>query len=121
MLLRLHIYVSEIRPGFVHLGILFIVYVTFIRLIVLYSRCRVNRSTNLSVFLYDVINFCFASTAVWAPCRRSQPVGCVVHSVTLATTHGMTEGEKWRLMKETGPVTTEIPARDSDRDTPTKG
>ena len=77
MLLRLHIYVSEIRPGFVHLGILFIVSVTFIRLIVLYSRCRVNRSTNLSVFLYDVIHFCFASTAVWAPCRRSQPVGCV--------------------------------------------
>ena len=28
----------------------------------------------------------------------------------LATTHGMMEGEKWSLMKETGPVTTEIPA-----------
>ena len=43
-------------------GHLFIVYVTFIRLIVLYSRCRVNRSTNLSVVLYYVICFCFAST-----------------------------------------------------------
>ena len=32
--------------------------------------------------------------------KRSRP--------KLATTHGMTEGEKWRLMKETGPVTTEI-------------
>ena len=34
--------------------------------------------------------------------KRSRP--------KLATIHGMTEGEKWRLMKETGPVTTEIPA-----------
>ena len=44
------------------LGYLFIVYVTLLRLIVLYSRCRVNWSTNLSVFLYYVI-FLFASTA----------------------------------------------------------
>ena len=58
-------------------GYLSIIYVTLIRLIVLYSWCRVHRSTNLSVVLYDVIYFCFASTAVWAPCRRSQPVGCV--------------------------------------------
>ena len=34
--------------------------------------------------------------------RRSRP--------KLSTTHGMTEGEKRHLMKETGPVTTEIPA-----------
>ena len=34
--------------------------------------------------------------------KRSRP--------KLATAHGMTEGEKRRLMKETGPVTTEIPA-----------
>ena len=34
--------------------------------------------------------------------KRSRP--------RLATAHGMTEGEKRRLMKETGPVTTEIPA-----------
>ena len=54
-----------------------IVYVTFIRLIVLYSWCRVNRSTNLSIVLHDVIYFCFVSTAVWALCRHSQPVGCV--------------------------------------------
>ena len=33
--------------------------------------------------------------------KRSRP--------KLATAHGMTEGEKRRLMKETGPVTTEIP------------
>ena len=58
-------------------GYLFIVYVTLIRLIVLYSQCRVNWSTNLFVVLYDVIYFCFASTEVWAPCRRSQLVGCV--------------------------------------------
>ena len=32
--------------------------------------------------------------------KRSRP--------KLATMHGMTEGEKRRLMKETGPVTTEI-------------
>ena len=36
-------------------GYLSIVYVTLIMLIVLYSRCRVNRSTNLSVVLYYVI------------------------------------------------------------------
>ena len=34
--------------------------------------------------------------------KRSRP--------KLAMTHGMTEGEKRRLMKETGPVTTKIPA-----------
>ena len=34
--------------------------------------------------------------------KRSRP--------KLATAHSMTEGEKWSLMKETGPVTTEIPA-----------
>ena len=36
-------------------GYLFIVYVTLLRLIVLYSRCRVNRGTNLFVVLYYVI------------------------------------------------------------------
>ena len=34
--------------------------------------------------------------------KRSKP--------KLASTHGITEGEKRHLMKETGPVTTEIPA-----------
>ena len=43
-------------------GYLFIVYVTLIRFIVLYSWCRVNRGTNLSVVLYYVI-FLFVSTA----------------------------------------------------------
>ena len=57
MLLRLHIYVSEIRRVLYIWGHLFIVYVTLLRLIVLYSRCRVNRSTNLFVVLYDVIYF----------------------------------------------------------------
>ena len=28
----------------------------------------------------------------------------------LGAAHGMTEGEKWHLIKETGPVTKEIPA-----------
>ena len=87
MFLRLHIYVSEIRLGFIHLGILFIVYVTFIRLIVLYSRCRVNRSTNLFVFLYDVINFCFCFHcglgSVWAfPTCGVRPHSGYVHSIT---------------------------------------
>ena len=58
-------------------GYSFIVYVTLIRFIVLYSRCRVNRGINLSVVLYYVI-FCFASTVRLASVlRRSQPVGCV--------------------------------------------
>ena len=69
------------------LGYLFIVYVTLIRLIVLYSRCRVNRSTNLSVFLYYVI-FLFASTArlgfhVGAfPTCGVRPHYAVVHSAS---------------------------------------
>ena len=36
-------------------GQLHYIYVTLSRLIVLYSRCRVNRGTTLSVFLYYVI------------------------------------------------------------------
>ena len=50
-------------------GYLFIVYVTLFRLIVLYSRCRVNRGTSLFVVLYYVIFlllFCFH--CVWAEC-----------------------------------------------------
>ena len=57
-------------------GIFYIVYVTLIRLIVLYSRCRVNRSTNLSVVLYYVI-LSLLPQCVWASVWRSQPVGCV--------------------------------------------
>ena len=55
---------------------LFIVYITLFRLIVLYSQCRVNRGTNLSVVLYNAITFCFASTAHLGLCvGRSQLVG----------------------------------------------
>ena len=42
-------------------GILYILYVTLFRMIVLYSWCRVNWGTNLSIVLYYVIIF-FAST-----------------------------------------------------------
>ena len=48
-------------------GYLFIVYVTLFRLTVLYSRCRVNRGTNLSVVLYYVI-LLLLPLRVWAPC-----------------------------------------------------
>ena len=41
--------VYGIGPSFVHCGILYIVYVTLFRMIVLYSWCRANRGTNLSV------------------------------------------------------------------------
>ena len=58
-------------------GHLFNVYVTLLMLIVLYSRSRVNRGPNLFVVLYDVIYFRFASIAISALCRRSQPVGCI--------------------------------------------
>ena len=59
------------------LGYLFIVNVTLSRMIVLYSQCRVNWGTNLSVVLYDVI-FLLLARRVWASCvGRSQPVGCV--------------------------------------------
>ena len=41
-------------------GYLYILYVTLFRLIVLYSRCRVNRDTNLSVVCALCnFNFCF--------------------------------------------------------------
>ena len=71
------------------LGYLFIVYVKLFRLIVLYSRCRVNRGTNLSAVLYYVI-FYFASIARlgllgWAfPTCGVRPHYAVVHSVTVA-------------------------------------
>ena len=59
------------------LGYLFIVYVTLSRMIALYSRCRVNRGTNLSVVFYYVI-FLLLPLRIWASCvGRSQLVGCV--------------------------------------------
>ena len=89
-------------------GHLFIVYVTLLRLIVLYSWCRVNRGTNLSVVLYDVIYFCFASTAFGLGVGRSQPVGCVPHHVVCSITSGfeastaqMSEDE---LLKRSNPI-----------------
>ena len=58
---------------------LFIVNVTLARLIVLYTRYRVNRGTNLFVILYYII-FCFASTArLGLRVGRSQPVWDVPH------------------------------------------
>ena len=67
-------------------GYLSIVYVTLIRLIVLYSQCRVYRSTNLSVVLYNVIYYRFASTAFGLGVGRSQPVGCVPHNAVYFVT-----------------------------------
>ena len=69
MLLRLGL-------GFVHFGIFYILYVTLSRLIVLYSRCRVNRGTNLSVVcvLWNIFSSCF-HCAFGLPVWRSQPVG----------------------------------------------
>ena len=59
------------------LGYLFIVYVTLSWMIVLYSQCRVNWGTDLSVVLYDVI-FLLLPLRVWASCvGHSQPMGCV--------------------------------------------
>ena len=76
------------------MGYCSIVYVTLFRLIVLYSRCRVNRGTNRSVILYYII-LLLLPLWVWASMWRSQPVGrsplrCI-HSVT------MTASEATRL------------------------
>ena len=65
-----------------HYGIcLYIEYVTLSRLIILYSRCRVNRGTNLSIVLCYVIFLChfllLLPLRVWASVWRSQLVGCV--------------------------------------------
>ena len=69
------------------LGYLFIVFVTLFRLIVLCSRCRVNRSTNLSVFLYYVI-FLFAFTVrLGFRVLRSQPVGHIPTLVAFTPHH----------------------------------
>ena len=59
-------------------GYLFIVYVTLFRLIVLYSRCGVNRDTNMFVVcvLYNIF-YVLLPLQVWAPCGFSQPIGCV--------------------------------------------
>ena len=71
-------------------GQLHYIYVTLSRLIVLYSRCRVNRGTNMFVVMYYVIYFCFASTAFWAPfvCALPNLWGAPhhdVHSVTMVS------------------------------------
>ena len=65
------------------LGYLFIVYVTLFRLIVLYSRCRVNRGTNLFVILYYATYFVIASTVrlgfcvAFPTCGVRPHYGCV--------------------------------------------
>ena len=57
-------------------GYLYISYITLFRLIVLYSRCRVNRDTNMFI-VYVLCNFfefslhCARLGSVW----RSQPMG----------------------------------------------
>ena len=56
MFLRLDLVLYILGYVFIYL---FIVYITLFRFIVLYSRCRVNRGTNLSVVLYYVIFYCF--------------------------------------------------------------
>ena len=77
----------ELDPVLYIWGYSFIVYVTLFRLIVLYSRCRVNWHTNLSVVLYDIVIFCFASTVrlgllgVAFPTCGVRPHNVVVHSV----------------------------------------
>ena len=57
-------------------GYFYILYVTLFRLIVLYSRCRVNRDTNMSVVsvlcnFYFLLPLCAFGLLVW----RSQAVG----------------------------------------------
>ena len=56
------------------LGYLCIVYVTLIRLIVLYSQCRVNWGTHLSVVLYYVILILASTARLDLYVGRSQPV-----------------------------------------------
>ena len=58
-------------------GYLYILHVTLSRLIVLYSRCRVNRGTNMSV-VYVLSNFSLLLPLhIWASMGHSQPVGCI--------------------------------------------
>ena len=84
-------------------GQLHYIYVTLSRLIVLYSRCRVNRCTNMFVVMYYVIYFCFASTAFWAPfvCALPNLWGAPhhdVHSVTMVS-------ELWTQLPSSPPRT----------------
>ena len=70
------------------MGYIYNIYMSYcIRLIVLYSRCRVNRGTNLSVVLYYVILILASTVRVWAPVLGipnlwGVPHYAAVHSVT---------------------------------------
>ena len=59
------------------LGYFFLVNVTLSKMIVLYSQCRVNGGTNLSVVLYDVI-FLLLPLHVWASCVGRQAIHLLV-------------------------------------------
>ena len=63
-----------------------LVYVTLSRMIVLYSRCRVNWGTNMFVVLNYVINIIFDSTTFGLSVGRSQPMGCIPHHVVCSIT-----------------------------------
>ena len=68
---------------------------------------RLANSSDIPMYLgiirsIDDFDMQLKQTKTKTKTKRSRP--------KLATAHGMTEGEKRRLMKEIGPVTTEIPA-----------
>ena len=69
------------------LGYLYILYVTLFRLIALYSRCRVNRDTNMFV-VYALCNFCYCFHCVFGlPVWRSQIVGRIPTELWSAPYH----------------------------------
>ena len=59
-------------------GYLYILYITLFRLIVLYSWCRVNRDTNISVVCVLCNNF-LLPLRVWAPCVAFPTCGVHPH------------------------------------------
>ena len=67
--------------------LLYIVYVTCPRMIVLYSRYRVNHGTNMSVvFVYLIVIFVFASNASGI-CIGRFPTCGVIHTMPSAPEH----------------------------------
>ena len=64
--------------------------VTLSRLIVMYTRYRVHRGTNLFVILYYV-TFSLLTLCVWASVWRSPPVGCVPTMAASTSYHLVSE------------------------------
>ena len=88
--------VFAIELGSLHYGLL--LYTTFVicsRMIVLYSRSRLNRRTNMSfVFVYVILFFFLLPLRVGSVLGVSQPVGVPHHAICSITSEDRSAGMK---------------------------